>query len=145
LSRQITLLKGNRTTAEIIRGADVSRETYRKLERGMSVKLDTLMNIADYLDVTEDQRTNLVNAWVELEIGKHARHISIRPSAVSNTAELKDAQEIQSILKQLSPYDRQQLILAMVRPEVRRAIPALNKLHDNLKASPTEKTSYRKK
>jgi hypothetical protein len=32
----------------------------------------------------------------------------------------------------------------MVRPEVCRALPALNKLHDNLKAKPTSKAvSYR--
>ena len=55
LSAILSLLKGNRTTQEIVNGADLSRETFRKLERGQGVKLSTLRDIASYLKLTRPQ------------------------------------------------------------------------------------------
>lgn len=132
LSRLIALLRGTIPIVKILKGADVSRETFRKIQHGLPVKLGTLMDIADFLKTTEAQRTELVIAWIKLEIGRHAQRISIQP----RTQKQDEPDEIATLLKQLTAADREQMLLAMVRPEVRRAIAALNKLHDNLKRQP---------
>lgn len=133
LSNRIKLLKGDRTTADIVKGANVSRETFRKIERGDTVKLSTLMDIADFLDADDQQRTGLVIAWVKIEIGPHAKQVQLSTSNAALHDGSDEAKEIQSIVAELSAFDRKQVMLVMTRPEVRRVLPALNALYDHLR------------
>ena len=133
LAHRISLLKGNRSSADIVKGADVSRETFRKIERGESVKLSTVLKIAEFLDADKTQRNEIVVAWFKLEAGDEAKHIrfTFENSALSDKSD--EAAQIASLVSQLDTMDRKQIIMALTRPEVRRVLPSLNSLHDSLK------------
>lgn len=134
LSNKIGILKGSRTSAEIVKNADVSRETFRKIERGESVKLSTIKKIADYLEASPEQWSQLVIAWIKLEIGpEDARHIQLSHESNVINDKAADSEQILQLAKQLDTSDRRQIILAMTRPEVRRSLPAINALYDTVK------------
>ncbi len=134
LSHKISILKADRTSAEIVKNADVSRETFRKIERGESVKLSTIKKIADYLKASDEQWRQLVIAWIKLEIGpEDSRHIHLSHETTAINDKLADSEQILQLASQLDSSDRKQIILAMTRPEVRRSIPAINALYDTVK------------
>lgn len=87
--------KGNRTSAEVIAGAKISREIFRKIERGQSVKLKTLRAISNFLGLNQADWLTLVIAWVRLETGDDSRWIEIS-SRINSPP--KDEPEISRLL-----------------------------------------------
>lgn len=137
LSNKLAALKGKHTTAEIVEKLGISRETFRRIERGDSVKLSTLKEIANVLGVKDEDWIELIIAWIKLEIGQDAQKMWIEPKE-QKASKLHDAQEsaqakAMMLFNQLNSEDRHQIILAMERPEIRRSLPALNKLYDSLR------------
>jgi transcriptional regulator with XRE-family HTH domain len=134
LSHQISLLKGHHTSAEIVKGADVSKETFRKIERGEPVKLSTLRKIANFLKATDAQWGKLVEAWIKLGVGpEEARHLRFHYHSQELRDDASDSEQIAQLAKQLNPTERKQIILAITRPEVRRSLAAINSLYDNVR------------
>ena len=140
LSTLIATYKGNHTSAELIAGAKISRETFRKIERGQSVKLKTLNAIAVFLDLDHSAWIKLVIAWMRIEAGDDAKWIEL---TARQTANLKEEgpdgieTEITKLVTQLSASDRRQIVLTIARPEVRRTLPAINALYDTLRGLKT--------
>lgn len=126
-------MKGRRTTAEIIKGADVSRETFRKIERGQLVKVPTLKKICDYLGADKQQWSEILAAAMKLKIGNDARHLNISYGKTPNKQDQSDRDQVVNLVEQLDEFDRQQIIMAMMRPQVRSCLPSINKLYDQLK------------
>lgn len=134
LAYTIGKLKGDRTSTEIVKRAGVSRETFRKIELGESVKLSTIKKIADFLGASQDQWWQLVISWIKLEIGAEAsRHIHISHSATPTSHKDADCEQILEMVRQLDAHDRKQITLAMARPAVIRTLPALNALYATVK------------
>jgi transcriptional regulator with XRE-family HTH domain len=139
LSAKIAALKGSRRTSHLVRGADVSRATFRKIELGQSIKLSTLKEIAKALTVDESapEWLDLLVAWIKSEVGYDSRKLWIEPRAGSST--LHDAAESETarammLFEQLNAGDRAQIVKAMQRPEVRACLPAINRIWEKVSA-----------
>lgn len=135
LSNKIRLLRGDISAEEAGRRVGLSRESFYRMERGGSVKLATLRQLAQGLAVSESDWLDLLVAWLRQEAGQDAGKLIIDTQAMSP---LKDASESQSaralaLFNQLNAEDRHQVLLLLQRPELRRSLPALNKLYDTLK------------
>src|SRR5258707_1226791 len=130
LSHLVRVFKGDKPTSAILKGADVSRETFRKIDHGQSVKLATLRSISKYLRLSQDQWRQIVMAWVKLEIGSDARHIQLVQTADALHGRADKSHQIQNVAAQLEPSDQKQVLLAMSRPEVRRLLHALNDFYE---------------
>ena len=143
LSVILSLFKGARTTQEIVDGAGLSRETFRKLERGQGVKLSTLRDIANYLKLSRAQWLALVAAWIKLEIGE-ADAKSIQIIANETAAVPREVRQLQELALQLPPAELHQVILALSRPEVRRSCIALNQLYDDMRERKVTRKSPRR-
>ena len=143
LSVLLSLFKGHRTTQEIVDGAALSRETFRKLQRGQGVKLSTLRDIATYLKLTRSQWLALVVAWIKLEVGEaEAKYLQI---IVNETAGVpREVRQLQELALQLPPAELQQVILAISRPEVRLACIGLNRVYEELGKRKVTRTYPRK-
>ncbi len=130
----LSLFKGHHSTQAIAKGADISRETFRKLERGTQIKLSTLRAIATYLKLSHAQWLALLTAWIKAEVGPDSQHLEIFVHADDSAKgqarrELKTIQELSA---QLPAAERQQIILALSRPQVRKCLPLLEQLHHAL-------------
>jgi len=134
LSVLIRRLKGRRSTAEVVRGAGVSRETFRKIERGQTVKLDTLKAIADSLNVSNEAWRQLVIGWIKAEIGQHACGISFALTSEAHEASPRYLSPAESgLLQQLEHLNQDEKIeanKALQRKEVIAFLPAINELID---------------
>lgn len=141
LSSKLAALKGKRTTKEIIGLAEISRETFRKVERGEAgVKLSTLKAIADALGVSQDQWTDLVAAWLKVEAGEEAHRLSIKPKHPSDVGQTESSQVAHAaiLFQQLNAAERQEILKAMERKEVRNCLPSINRVWERLsKPSPS--------
>jgi len=135
LSSKLAVLKGSKRTTEILSAAKVSYETFRKIERGQSVKLKTLRRIADALNVTDAEWLDMVVAWLKTEAGRDAQKLSIRPreghSALHDAAVDKLARAT-DLFQQLNSQDAEEIIKAMQRPEVRACLVAINQVWEKM-------------
>lgn len=139
LSHLIKAFQGNYTNAQVLAGAGVSRETYRKLQCGTSVKLSTLRDISRFLKLDESKWRQLVIAWIRLEIGPDAKHIHIEPSPHPIRERDDQSREICTLAAQLSLQDQKHVLKAITRPEVLRVLPSLNHLHEQITSLKTER------
>lgn len=137
LSARLSQIKGQRQTKEIIESAGISRETFRRIERGETVKRETLREISNALGATREQWLDLLAAWLMIEAGQDAPSIWIEPKA---SGELKDATRNQTALatmlfQQLNAEERQQVMKAMQRKEVLSCLPAINQVWEKFNES----------
>jgi transcriptional regulator with XRE-family HTH domain len=138
LADLINPLKGDRTTADIVEGAGVSRETLRRIDLGQCVKLSTLHDIARFLGADETRWAQMVVAWMELEIelelGPEMRRrlkFGYEPEQPRNEDD-DEIREGTALLRQLSKSDRGQFLQVMRRAEALPVIAALNATCDSL-------------
>lgn len=129
LSARIADLKGTRPTSEIISAAKVSRQTFRKIELGESVKLSTLRQIADAIGANEQQWAELLAAWLSAEAGGESRLLWIHPRGEA-FSESKDSPAARALMlfEQLNAADRQHVLKTMQRKEVLACLPAINRV-----------------
>jgi transcriptional regulator with XRE-family HTH domain len=130
LSGRLAALKGSQKTSDIIAKANVSRETFRKIERGEAVKLSTLRQIAKALHVSEEEWLDLLIAWIQTEVGKDSHYLWIETKE-SGHSRLHDATADQTakammLFQELNHTDRLEIIKAMQRPEVMACIRGIN-------------------
>lgn len=134
LSARLAALKNHVQTAEIIKLAGVSRETFRKIERGDSVKLKTLHQIAKALKADEEQWIELVIAWLKTEAGPAAAKIWIQSKTPSTLKDARESQSTQALMlfETLNAADRAEVIKTMQRKEVITCIAAINRVIDRI-------------
>lgn len=113
LAHKLSLLKGKRTSAEIIKGAKISRETFAKIQRGHTVKLSTLKSIADFLGASRQQWLELVIAWINEEIGEDAKYLQIFPLDLPRSGVSDDAKKLIELLEPFSSSDRHQIVICL--------------------------------
>jgi transcriptional regulator with XRE-family HTH domain len=132
LSNKIKLLRGDRSAEDIAKEVGVSRESFSRIERGGSVKLSTLKQIATALRVPESDWLELLVAWLKSEAGPDARKLWLEPRETTPSV-LRDkgdneAGRAMMLFNSLNPAERQEIMKAMERPEVRRCLPAINRV-----------------
>jgi DNA-binding XRE family transcriptional regulator len=137
LSNKLRLLRGERSAEDAAKQVGLSRESFYRIERGGSVKLDTLRQIATGLKLSQSDWLELLIAWLKNEAGADKDHIWIE-SRNPPKSDVRDSAEAQLALlvqrfNELNPEERRQILLVMERPEARRALAALNKLYDSLR------------
>lgn len=107
------MLKGKRTSAEVVEGAKISRETFGKIQRGDTVKLTTLKSIAVFLGASRQQWLELVIAWIKEEIGDEAKYLQIHPLSAPRVEGSEDASKINELLASFSESDRHQIVICL--------------------------------
>ncbi|NOS68329.1 MAG: helix-turn-helix domain-containing protein [Verrucomicrobia bacterium] len=114
LAHKILLLKGERTSAALCAGAEISRETFSKIQRGDStIKLSTLKLIADFLGATKEQWLELVIAWVKEQIGDEAKYLRIEPLNAPMDNVTEDAKKLNELLASFSELERHEIIICL--------------------------------
>ena len=134
LSVIIRKLRGGLSQAEMAEKCGVSSRTITNLENGESVKLDTLRVIRKACHASDSLWLEMLSAWTKTELGPDASLMWIEP--ISSDKKLNDhqndAKRIEVLIHDLNAEERRQLLLLLQRPEIRRVLPALNKLYDKL-------------
>lgn len=114
------------------RSKGVARTTVSAIELGVSVKLDTVRLLADALELNEADWTTLLIDWLRLELGAEFQKLDIR---LRDSEELREADtpgsRLQRLLLDLSPRTQAEILKAIEHPEVRAAIPALNRIAED--------------
>lgn len=132
LSAKLAGLKSGRKTTEVLEFVKVSRQTFRRIERGESVKLSTLKAIATAFKVTDTEWLDLLVAWLKTEAGYDARKLWIEPkdSSVSALRDIDAGQVARAtmLFSELTHADRIEITKAMQRSEVRACLPAINRV-----------------
>jgi transcriptional regulator with XRE-family HTH domain len=138
LSNKIKALRGDLSAEEAGQKAGVSRESFYRIERGGSVKFETLRAIAKAFELPEADWLELVAAWLRSEIGEDANKLWIEPKdGHSRLREGEDSQVARAMMlfTQLNPADRSEITKAMERPEVRGCLPAINSVWEKFNSS----------
>ena len=109
----------------------LSLRTINYLELGQPVKLGTLRKLAEACGVKNAEWLDLIVSWLRQEAGDDSQSVWIEPK--DTTSALKDGEESQvakamQLFSQLNPHDRQEIIRAMERPEVRACLPSINRV-----------------
>ena len=132
LSAKFKSIRGELSAEQVAAKANLSRESVYRIERGVSVKLETLRQIALALKLTEADWLELLSAWIRSELGLEASKLWIEPRD-SSVSKLKEAGEDQVAMamvyfRQLNSRDRDEVLKAMQRPEVRACLHSINRV-----------------
>lgn len=136
LANKIKLLRGDLSAEDAAKKCGISRESFYRIERGGTVKLDTLRQMAAGFEMKGADWIGLLVAWLRNETGPDERFVYIEPKS-RNRSELTDRENSQielamTLFKALPPADRKEIIHAMERPEVRACLPAINQTWEKL-------------
>jgi transcriptional regulator with XRE-family HTH domain len=143
LSAKLALLKGDRKTSEIIKDAGIARETFRKIERGDSVKLSTLRDISTAMDLTPTEWTDLIIAWLKTEAGPESRNLIIetrgQPPSLHDQPD-SQVSAAMALFQNLNAAEREDITKAMERKEVRACLPSINRVWEKFSSSQTSRS-----
>ncbi|HEU5123927.1 MAG TPA: hypothetical protein VFW05_07675 [Verrucomicrobiae bacterium] len=131
LSAKLSDFKGQRKTSDIIAAAGISRETFRKIERGQPTRLDTLRQISQAMKLSEDQWMELMIAWIKSQLGDQSSKLEIRPlseSSVLKNRARNPVDDVMMLFTNLNAAERIDIIKAMQRKEVRACLPGINRI-----------------
>ncbi|MGN6556335.1 MAG: helix-turn-helix domain-containing protein [Verrucomicrobiota bacterium] len=134
LSVVIRKLRGDLSQAQMAEKCGVSPRTITNLENGASVKLDTLHVIRKACQIKDPEWLELLAAWAKAEIGMDSARLWIEPITGDKKMndQPKDVSKLEMLIHDLNAEERRQLLLLLQRPEIRRVLPALNRLYDTL-------------
>ncbi len=132
LSVKIRSLRGKSSQADMAKKCGVSTKTITNLEKGDSVKLETLRSIKDAYRLKDGDWLELVTAWIKKEVGADAAKMWIEPIERQGNDQSSEAMRLQAMIHDLNAEERRQLLFLLQRPAVRRVLPSLNKLYDAL-------------
>lgn len=136
LSNKIKSIRGSMSAEDAGVKCGLSRESFYRIERGGTVRIDTLRDIAKGFGLEEDQWLELLVAWLKMQAGNDSYKLFIESKS---PGELQDRDNqvslAMSLFINLTPDDRQEIINAMKRPEVRACLPAINSVWEKLKPS----------
>jgi transcriptional regulator with XRE-family HTH domain len=134
LSNKIRALRGELSAEEAADKCQLSRESFYRVERGGSVKLATLKQIAKGFKLPEAEWLELLTAWLRTEAATDADKLWIEPKS-QKVSRLRDREESTMaralmLFQQLNPSERQEIEKAMERKAVRDCLPAINRVWD---------------
>ena len=132
LSNKIRSLRGKLSAEEAADKCKLSRESFYRMERGGSVKLATLKQIAQGFEVPETEWLELLTAWIRTEVGLDAGKLWIEPKRLGTSA-LRESEEstvarAMMLYQALNPSERAEIDKAMERKPVRDCLPAINRV-----------------
>ena len=133
LSVKMASLKSTTTTSDVIRATGVARETFRRIERGETVKLNTLKHICESLKCSEAQWVEIMAAWVVAELGPDAHKLKIEVAGKHSSPKKN---ELSTLIEHLPHEHRVQITKAIQRPSVIKAIISLNAIYDSTHKTP---------
>lgn len=138
LGNRIKSIRASESQLGFAKKAGLSLRTICKLEAGESVRLATIRQIAEALNLLEIERLDLIVLWLKLELGEDYKKLNIEPK--SGSSSLKDADHLlgrlQLFLNEVPRKYQEQICLAVQRPEILRCLQSLNDLYDSVKAEP---------
>src|SRR6266699_5035017 len=132
LSVKIANLKRKQTTRAVIGKAGISRETFRRIERGDSVKLNTLKQIVEALGGNKSDWLETLVAWIKGELGDDVDKFDIQLNGddiLKSQAQSKQV-HLNKLFEKLPQEQRLQVIKILQRPEILRCLPSLNALYE---------------
>ncbi len=138
LSNKVKALRGKMSAEEAGQKCGLSRESFYRVERGGSVKFESLRDIATGLHATESDWLEMIVAWLKYQIGEDAQKLWIEPrvggSKLSDGA-TNQVGRAMLLFTDLNPADRVEITKAMERPEVRACLPAINSVWEKFDPS----------
>ncbi len=135
LSNKIKSLRGTLSAEDAGEKCGLSRESFYRMERGGTVKIDTLRDIAKGFKLSEDEWLDLLAAWLKMQAGDDGLKLFIERKGHSTKSKGSDSEiaTAMTLFTNLTPDERQEILNAMRRPEVRACLPAINSVWDKLK------------
>jgi len=111
--------------------ARVSRETQRKCEEGVAIKLKSVKQIAQALGASPSDVDDIICSWLRAHAGTDAGRIEIQPSGKSRLRAVgrNVVEKIAEAAAGLTLAEQKEVLLALTRQEVLRSIPHLNQLY----------------
>ena len=138
LGNRIKSIRASEAQLGFAERSGLSLRTICKLEAGENVRLATIRQIAEALNLIEVDRLELIVLWLKLELGEDFRKLNVEPK--SGHSSLKDSDhllgKIQVLMNDLPRKYQEQILLAVQRPEILRCLQSLNDLYDSVKAKP---------
>jgi hypothetical protein len=138
LSNKIKAIRGVLSAEEAGVKCGLSRESFYRVERGGSVKIETLRDIAKGFHISENEWLDLLVAWLKHEAGADAEMLFIeskRGGSKLHDHESSQVQRAMSLFTNLNPTDRAEITKAMQRTEVRACLPAINSVWEKFTPS----------
>lgn len=130
LAQKIATLRGELSGEAAAEKCGVSRETFYRIQRGGTVKLDTLKKIWSAFKLAPADQAELLSAWLIKEAGPEHSKVLIEP-AIHGASALKDAGNNQTaqammLFRELAPEQRALIIKSMQRPEILASLNSMN-------------------
>jgi hypothetical protein len=129
LSTKVKKLRGDKSPVEAAEMCDLSRESFYRIERGGSVKLETLRSIAKGFKLSEPDWLDLLASWLRHEAGPDEVKLWIESKqgeSQLNDSESDEIGKAMILFKGLNHIDRKEVLKAMDRKEVRDCLPSIN-------------------
>jgi transcriptional regulator with XRE-family HTH domain len=125
-------LRGKRRANEIAGRTGLSRESVYRIERGDSVKLGTVKELAGALEATRAEKLDLLIAWTKQTLGDDAQDLLIEARASEKTAHCSlfehHSAQVTSLLERLTETQIEHLILALQSREILQCVSTMVRL-----------------
>lgn len=137
LGNRVRSLRADVSQMQFAARTGLSLRTICKLEAGESVRLTTVRQVAQSLNLSEMERLELIVLWLKLELGDDFRKLNVELK--DGSAVLRESDDllgkVQVLLHDIPQKHQEQVYLAVQRPEVLRCVQSLNDLYDSVKAT----------
>lgn len=143
LGNIIRRVRGETSQAEFGKEVGLALRTICKIEDGDLVRKSTIMQIADRKRLPQEDRLNLLAAWIRQQLGDDHRHFYID---LKNTPAASDKGEslltqLQSAVTHVPTRYQEALLKACHQPEILKGIVHMAETYDRLKAITKPKSS----
>lgn len=132
LGAKLRFLRGKRRANEIAGRTGLSRESVYRIERGDSVKLGTVKELAGALEATRAEKLDLLIAWTKQTLGDDAQDLLIEARAAEKTAHCSifehHSAQVTSLIERLTETQVEHLILALQSREILQCVSAMVRL-----------------
>ena len=139
LSNKIKAIRGALSADVAAKRCGLSRESFYRIERGGSVKYETLKQISVGFGLSQTDWLELLVAWLKTEAGEDESKLWIerKESSPSTLRDGEDSQVARAMMlfKGLNANDRKEITNAMRRAEVRGCLPAINRVWEKFEPS----------
>lgn len=134
VGNRVRTLRGTQSLDDAAHKAKLSRETLRKIEAGVPIKLPTLRALHRALGGNHSDWLELECTWLQWHARADRDDITIEPrrkaSKLRHTG-TAEAQELTKRFTNLTTTEQKQILAAMDRPQVLRSITHLNELYES--------------
>jgi transcriptional regulator with XRE-family HTH domain len=131
LAYLLRTLRGKRSADDVAHNTGLSRESIFRIERGGTVKLDTVRQIAIDLGASRAQWLGILTAWLKNQAGKESDKLFIEPKNTTSPElndKISDSSQAMMLFTELNALQRKEILFAMQNPSVITILASTRKL-----------------